>query len=79
VPCAAELARHDPTGVGDGFRAGFFAGISWGLSLERAAQVGSLVAAYVIETVGTQEYVILPEEFIKRFEDAYGDSSGLSF
>jgi adenosine kinase len=77
VPCAAELARHDPTGVGDGFRAGFFAGISWGLSLERAAQVGSLVAAYVIETVGTQEYAIIPEEFTKRFEDAYGGASDL--
>jgi adenosine kinase len=77
VPCAAELARHDPTGVGDGFRAGFFAGISWGLSLERAAQVGSLVAAYVIETVGTQEYVILPDEFTKRFEEAYGNAAEL--
>jgi adenosine kinase len=77
VPCAAELARHDPTGVGDGFRAGFFAGISWGLTLERAAQVGSLVAAYVIETIGTQEYVILPDEFTKRFEEAYGGASDL--
>src|SRR5690606_19264023 len=33
----------DPTGVGDGFRAGFFAGISWGLELARAAQVGAML------------------------------------
>jgi adenosine kinase len=81
VPCARELAKHDPTGVGDGFRAGFFAGLSWGLSLERSAQIGSLVATYVIETIGTQEYTIVPSEFAKRLADAYGPQSpaGLPF
>jgi adenosine kinase len=76
VPCARELAKHDPTGVGDGFRAGFFAGLSWGLPLERSAQVGCLVATYVIETIGTQEYVIKPTEFVKRLAEAYGDDAG---
>jgi adenosine kinase len=75
VPCARELAKHDPTGVGDGFRAGFFAALSWGLSLERSAQVGCLVATYVIETIGTQEYVIKPDEFAKRLGEAYGDDA----
>ncbi len=75
VPVARELAKHDPTGVGDGFRAGFFAGLSWGLSLERAAQVGSLVATNVIETIGTQEYQIKPADFIERFTVAYGQSA----
>ncbi len=75
VPCARELAKHDPTGVGDGFRAGFFAGLSWGLSLERSAQVGCLVATYVIETIGTQEYVIKPDDFAKRLGEAYGDEA----
>jgi adenosine kinase len=75
VPCARELAKHDPTGVGDGFRAGFFSGLSWGLSLERAAQVGCLVATYVIETIGTQEYVIRSDEFAKRLGEAYGDDA----
>ena len=42
----------DPTGVGDGFRAGFLAGIDGGLSLERAAQLGALVATLVLETDG---------------------------
>src|SRR5918998_4759764 len=58
VPVARDVIPDDPTGVGDGFRAGFFAGISWGLSLERSAQVGSLVAALVLETVGPQEYEV---------------------
>lgn len=67
-----EEAKADPTGVGDAFRAGFLAGIAWGVSLERAAQVGSLLATYVIETVGTQEYHIAQEKFLSRFSKTYG-------
>ena len=73
VPVAQEIQAYDPTGVGDGFRAGFFAGRSWGLSLERSAQIGALVATLVLETVGTQEYVIRADEFLKRLAESYGD------
>ncbi|MGI8870810.1 MAG: carbohydrate kinase family protein [Mycobacteriales bacterium] len=75
VPVAIELAKHDPTGVGDGFRAGFFAASSWGLGLQRCAEVGSLVATYVIETVGTQEYAVEPLSFLRRLAESYGDAS----
>jgi adenosine kinase len=75
VPVIPGVIGEDPTGVGDGFRAGFFAGVSWGLSLERSAQVGSLVAALVLETVGTQEYEIRPADFTKRLATAYGDEA----
>jgi adenosine kinase len=73
VPIARERAKLDPTGVGDGFRAGFLSGRSWGLSWERAAQVGSLIAAMVLETVGTQEYTIHSGEFANRLAESYGD------
>ncbi|WP_242419849.1 carbohydrate kinase family protein, partial [Frankia sp. CpI1-P] len=56
VPVVPARATPDPTGVGDAFRAGFFAGLSWELPLERSAQVGCLLATLVLETVGTQEY-----------------------
>ncbi|MFD7641197.1 carbohydrate kinase family protein [Kitasatospora sp. NPDC059795] len=72
VGCAAEERKADPTGVGDGFRAGFLAGLSWGLGLERAAQVGCMLATLVIETVGTQEYELRGGHFLERFEAAYG-------
>ncbi|MEV0902619.1 carbohydrate kinase family protein [Actinoplanes sp. NPDC049802] len=75
VPVVPGVIGEDPTGVGDGFRAGFFAGVSWGLGLERSAQVGSLVAALVLETVGTQEYEVRPADFLKRFAGAYGDEA----
>lgn len=76
VPVAAEKTIKDPTGVGDGFRAGFITGLSWGLSLERCAQIGSLLATYVIETVGTQEFILDRHEFVSRFIAAYGVEAG---
>lgn len=67
-----EKSKTDPTGVGDSFRSGFIAGLAWGLSHERCAQLGSLIATYVIETMGTQEYRFTSAEFLARFQDAYG-------
>lgn len=73
VPAAREYAKIDPTGVGDGFRAGFLAARGWGLSWERAAQVGSLLATLVLETMGTQEYQVKRPEFLQRLVESYGD------
>ena len=56
LPAVSDVNAVEPTGVGDAFRAGFLAGLAWGLGLERSAQVGCVLAAYVVETVGTQEY-----------------------
>jgi adenosine kinase len=75
VPVVQDVKVNDPTGVGDGFRAGFFAGLSWGLGLERAAQVGSLIAALVLESVGPQEYDVRPDLFVKRLGESYGDAA----
>lgn len=75
VPVAKEVHAYDPTGVGDGFRAGFFSALSWGLGLERSAQVGTLMATLVLETVGTQEYSVVPDEFCKRIAESYGDAA----
>jgi len=70
---ANEVA--DPTGVGDGFRAGFLAATAWGLGLERACQVGALLATHVVETVGPQEYVITREGFLARLAGTYGEAA----
>jgi adenosine kinase len=73
VKCATEASKADPTGVGDAFRAGFLTALSWGLGLERAAEVGNLLATYVLETIGTQEYSVDAAEFVKRLGLDYGD------
>jgi len=75
VPVARVVEAYDPTGVGDGFRAGFITGLSWGLSLERSAQVGALLATLVLETVGPQEYTVRTDEFVKRLAESYGDEA----
>ncbi|MDH2388789.1 MULTISPECIES: carbohydrate kinase family protein [Streptomyces] len=72
VGCPEEESKTDPTGVGDAFRAGFLSGLSWGVGLERAAQVGCMLATLVIETVGTQEYTLRRANFMDRFTKAYG-------
>ena len=72
VPVPQELAKIDPTGVGDNYRAGFLAGLSWNLGHERCAQIGSLLATYCLETKGTQEYRFTKGEFLRRFQEAYG-------
>jgi adenosine kinase len=73
VAVAKERHKADPTGVGDAFRAGLLTGREWGLSWERSAQVGSLLATMVLETVGTQEYVVKPADFAERLAESYGD------
>jgi len=73
VTVPKEERKADPTGVGDAFRAGFLAGKSWGLGDERSAQLGALIATYVIETVGTQEYTLTTTHLLDRMAQAYGD------
>jgi adenosine kinase len=70
-----ELVKADPTGVGDAFRAGFLAGVQWGVTDERAAQLGCMLATLVIESVGTQEHSFERETFMERFSEAYGPDS----
>jgi adenosine kinase len=75
VKAAPGVTAVEPTGVGDAFRAGFLAGLEWGFGHERAAQVGCVLAAYVVETVGPQEYSFTHHQFVERVRTAYGDDA----
>ncbi|HZU50194.1 MAG TPA: PfkB family carbohydrate kinase, partial [Mycobacterium sp.] len=75
VDVVPETSQVDPTGVGDAFRAGFLTGRSAGLSLERSAQLGSLVAVLVLESTGTQEWDWDREVAVTRLAGAYGDDA----
>jgi adenosine kinase len=76
VDVLPETHKADPTGIGDAFRAGFLTGRSAGLSLERSAQLASLVATLVLEAPGPQEWEWDKEAGIKRLSDAYGAEAG---
>ena len=75
VDVVPETSQVDPTGVGDAFRAGFLTGRSAGLSVERSAQLGSLVAVLVLESTGTQEWTWDHEVAKSRLAGAYGDDA----
>ena len=75
VGVAKERSKIDPTGIGDGFRAGFLSAIGWGLELKVCAEVGSMVATYCLETQGGQEYRFTREQFLERFAESYSDTS----
>jgi adenosine kinase len=72
VPAIPDVVAADPTGSGDAFRAGFLAGSAWGLSVERAAQLGCALASVVLESIGTQDYAIDPDNLLARLAYAYG-------
>ena len=69
----------EPTGAGDAFRCGFLAATAWGLSTERAIQLGNLMAVHVLETVGPQEYELKPGPLADRAAAAYGDQAAAEF
>ena len=75
IGAVPDAVLAEPTGAGDAFRSGFLAAVSWGLSHERAAQLGNLLAVHALETIGTQEYELKPGPLAERCAFAYGDDA----
>lgn len=75
VGVVPETAKVDPTGVGDGFRAGFLTALAGGLNFERAAQLGSMVAVLVLETESTQDWSWDRASAETRVAGAYGEDA----
>lgn len=73
IPIANPSEIVDPTGCGDGFRAGLLAGLMKGYDHVKACKVGALLSAYVIENSGTQGHDFKLNHFAKRFEDNFGE------
>ena len=65
----------EPTGAGDAFRTGFLAATAWGLTVERAIQLGNLMAVHALETVGPQEYEVTAKTLAERATAAYGEAA----
>ena len=76
VDVVPETRKDDPTGIGDAFRAGFLTGRSADLSLERSAQLASMVATLVLEAPGPQEWTWDKDAAVKRLSEAYGADAG---
>ena len=73
VPAAPPREIVDPTGVGDAFRAGLIKGLALGLSWGACGRLGSLAAAYVLETRGPQAHSFTLEAFVERYRSVFGE------
>jgi adenosine kinase len=63
----------DPTGAGDAYRAGFLAGYLRKYDLQVCGRMGSVTAAYTVETYGTQTHNFTRVEFIKRYKENFNE------
>ncbi|MCE1254048.1 MAG: carbohydrate kinase family protein [Anaerolineae bacterium] len=69
---------EDPTGVGDAYRGGFIKGMCMGVDLQTCGQMGAVAAAYCLERRGTQCHNYTKAEFVKRYQQNFGDQSALN-
>jgi adenosine kinase len=72
VPAVAPHRIVDPTGVGDGFRAGLLKGLELGATLPICCRLGSVAATYVLEHLGGQSHAYTWDEFRARYEEHFG-------
>nr|MDO8098982.1 carbohydrate kinase family protein [Candidatus Njordarchaeota archaeon] len=77
IPIAKPRVFHDPTGAGDGYRAGLIAGLLNSLSLEDSAELGAVVGSFVVEGEGPQDHTFTIGEVKQRFEETFKKSLGL--
>ncbi|MEU0858900.1 carbohydrate kinase family protein [Streptomyces griseofuscus] len=75
VPAVTADRVVDPTGVGDAFRAGFFAGHSRGWPMTHAVRLGCALATEVLGAVGSQEYDVSATELMRRVEPSPAGAS----
>lgn len=73
IPPSEPWRVVDPTGAGDGYRAGLLAGYTRGLGWEAAGRIASATAAFVVEQKGTQAHRYSRDEFRERFSAEFSD------
>ncbi len=74
IPCASPSVVKDPTGAGDGYRSGLLCGLMQDKSLEDACRMGSVVASFVVESIGPQTQTFTLTEFAERYQNTFHDS-----
>jgi adenosine kinase len=77
IPVVQPDAIIDPTGVGDAFRGGFLTGLHYDFDLKLCGEMGSLAAAYCLETDAPQSHSYTRSEYIQRFRKHFDDQGKL--
>ncbi len=68
IPAIKPERIVNPTGAGDAYRAGFYAGLSRGHDLEKSGNLGASAASFIIETEGPMSRLPTWEEVLGRVE-----------
>jgi sugar/nucleoside kinase (ribokinase family) len=63
----------DSTGAGDGFTAGFIGGLIQGKDHKTCAQMGSVMASYILENIGCQTNLPSWRNFEGRYQSHFGE------
>lgn len=71
IPSVPDIAVKDTTGAGDGFRAGFYAGLYRKYDIQRAAILGAVTASFIIESIGSLSRTPTWEEVLTRAEEKF--------
>lgn len=74
VKSATPKNVSDPTGAGDAYRGGFVAGYVLGYDWAVCGQMGSLAAVYTVEKYGTVTHHYTKDQFIKRYQENFGET-----
>jgi adenosine kinase len=74
VPVVKVDKALDPTGAGDAYRAGLLKGLCLGEPLAKAAELGSVCAAFCVASKGTQEPRFSMEDFNASLSAHFGRS-----
>lgn len=72
IPIVKADRIVDPTGAGDGYRAGLLCALHQGLSLAEGCKVGATVGSFVVEVIGGQMHIFSKNTFKQRYECAFG-------
>lgn len=73
IPAAPVARVVDPTGAGDAYRAGFFAGYRRDLPYPYCGKMGATAAAFVVEKMGGQEHHYTKQDFRQRLRRSFPD------
>lgn len=72
IGIAKPAAVADPTGAGDGWRAGFLYGYLRQWDLQKSGRLGATVASFIVEKHGTQ-VEFSKDAVIKRYKDNFNE------
>ena len=70
---AVRVDAVDPTGAGDGYRAGFLTAFRKGYAPLDCCRAGAVVSSFVVERMGTQTNLPDWDRMLTRYRKVFGE------